>query len=265
MITIINTIYLNQWSAFSALPTFNYPMENIINILLTALLSQIIIYGIRENYKRRKRIKQLTKYLTYSLFMLKKPLYDQIRSIINFSRQISINKDDHITFHEVTSFNLDSILSIGDDNLFEILFLKPKLKEEKKGKLYNEIMHKLKYLSTIMVSLKESWHQYLKGYEKYRDAYNDNINNTGNLFNQMIFDELNSKEQAKDTFLEQLDIIRFEWINSAIENNLDMYVAKELYLLPVRKLCIDFPLHKFSSLLLSYINDCLFAIENIDE
>ena len=225
-----------------------------------------IINRLIENNKENKRLKELEKYFKSSIELLKKPLELQQKAFVKTSKILKEKKEQHIILEDVTNFHVNLIKEISNKDLYTIFIINKKGAIEEKTQLYAKLRASIDYIDNLKVTYKKDFEKFWKSYDTNQQEYKKNIEVTDQAFGDMI-SQSNPSSIQRDEFLHAVDEIRFKWMSfkKTDVEFMDMYIAKELYLEPLRELCKINMHDPRASLILKHVMLSIYAFHNIAE
>ncbi len=236
---------------------------------LTPILIFILGYIINkmiENHKEKRRLVELEEYFKRCIELLEKPLNKQKKEFIKLSHSLKHEKQQHIYLGSVTNFHVERIKEISSKDLYTIFIRNKKGNIFEKTDLYEKLLASIDTIHIVKNSFKDDYLLLKESHYKYQQKYNKNLEMTDKLFYKM-FSESKKPSLKEDLFLSKIEEIRLGWSSSKKEgyHYTDMYVAKQMYLEPIKDLCKESMRDPRSAEILEYIMLSIYAYNNVEE
>lgn len=236
---------------------------------LTPILIFILGYIINkliENNKEKKRLIELEEYFRESIYLLKKPVNKQKQAFIDVSHKLKEQKEQHIILDYSPNFHVDQIKVISNKDLYTIFIKNKKGSISEKTLLYGKLKAGIDYIDNLKVSFKSDFLRFWESYDKNQQEYKRNIEITDEAFAKMVSQSRHPSMQ-NDLLLPALDKIRLKWMGFKKEGFefTDMYIAKEMYINPVRELCKENMHDPRAAFIMKHIMLANYAFHNIQE
>lgn len=235
----------------------------IIIFFLGYLVNRII-----ERRKERRRLIDLEDYFKKLVEMLDGPALKQRNALIQLANQLKQKKEGHVIVDDVTTFRVDLILEIDNQDLYTIYIKGRKGEMTLKTQEFQNLRGQLDYFSEIKDYIKSSFEELLKRTEKYNEIFRENLKLTGEAFDSIVAsNQLNNITPAQDPFIVQLDTIRATWVqqNTPLIPFQDRFVTRQHYLDPLLVLCRANPADPRTPFFLKHCLECIYAFDNLNE
>ncbi len=225
-----------------------------------------IINKLIENQKEKKRLVELEEYFKQSVRLLQKPLNRQISEFVNMAHLLKEKKEQHLVLKDITNFHVEQIKEISNKDLYSIFIKNRKASISEKTELYSKLRAGIDFIDNVRKTMRDKFTMFWESYNKNQNEYKRNIEITDELFTEMV-SRSNSNSINEDWLVSGIDQIRMKWISVKDKgvNYMDMYVAKELYLEPLRDLCKQNMRDPRTPVLIKYTMAAIYAFHNIDE
>jgi hypothetical protein len=225
-----------------------------------------IINKIIENNKERRRLKELEEYFIQSINLLQKPVNKQKQAFIDVSHKLKEKKEQHIILDYSPNFHVDQVREINNKDLYTIFIKNKKANISEKTALYGRLKAGIDYIDNLKISFKNDFLRFWESYDKNQQEYKRNIEITDEAFAEMVSQSRHPSMQ-NDLLLPALDQIRLKWMSYKKEGYefYDMYIAKEMYINPVRELCKENMHDPRAVFIMKHIMLANYAFHNIEE
>lgn len=218
-----------------------------------------------ENRKERQRLNELEEYFKQSVRLLQKPLTRQIDEFLNISHLLKEKKEQHLVLKDITNFHVEQIKEISNKDLYSIYIKNREASILEKTELYSKLRAGIDFIDNVRKTMREKFMMFWESYNKNQNEFKRNIEITDEIFNDLIARSPSPSIQA-DWLVSGIDKIRLNWISVKDKgiDYMDMYVAKELYLEPLRELCKQDMRDPRTAALLKYTMAAIYSFHNID-
>lgn len=215
-----------------------------------------------ERHKRKMDLRSLKEYFIALIDLLNEPITRQADSFITFSRRLKQKHESSYSISKIAAFNLENIKEISHFDLYE-LFLKGQQNDvKKKTEFFQKIQVSLRVLEAIgstyendftafmnkALAFQERWRS---GMTAIRDAHDE-------YMTELAVADFNPG--GGDRFVQPLRELFDSFVK--IENHRDMHVAIDVFIRPLRELCIKHPASKKMPVFLRHAMACIDAYEN---
>ena len=239
----------------------------VITTLLIFVLGYIVNRRI-EDEKENKRLVELEEYFVKLIELLEVPLLKQKDALVEFTRKLKQNTEQHYFVADVTSFRVDMIKDIENRDLYDIFIKRKRGGIELKTHLFRKIRGQIDYLDEVKKTIKSSFEELMEKSSGHESIYKENLKVTSEAFDNMLTQNIaNGIKPEQDFFLVELDKIRLAWMKTGTDERpfQDRYLARQHYLEPVQKLCRSTFGDSRATFILKHILECIYAFDNIEE
>ena len=239
----------------------------VVTTILIFFLGYIVNRRI-EIIKENKRLNELEEYFIKLIELLEEPLLKQKEALIELTKKLKENIEQHYFIDEVSSFRVDLIKEIENRDLYDIFIKRKKGKTEVKTKLFQKIRGQIDYLDEVKKSISTSFEELMDKSGKYETLYKENLKITSEAFENILTqNELRGVKPKQDPFLVGLENIRAAWMQTGTAERpfQDRYLARQHYLEPVLELCKQSAGDPRATFVLKHILESINAFDNIEE
>lgn len=236
---------------------------------LTPILIFILGYIINEiikNNNEKKRLEELEMYFLSLIQILDQPLKKQIEVFIKFSHSLKEKKTQHLILSKVPNFHVEQIKEISSKDLYSIFIKNKKGSISKKTELYGKLRASIDFFDEVKKSGNYYITMFSENYRKYQTELTLSLEKLDITFFRMMA-ESKAASLEQDPLLNNMSKTRSAW--KSIENEgidyKDMYIAKEMYIEPLRELYNQNIRDARSAIFLKYIMKSIYAFNNIQE
>jgi len=240
-----------------------------IDAIMSAIIALVVI-GLSylaskglENFKERKRLKQIEAYFWTLIDNISEPIQTQIKLYSKTAEELDEKDHKDFVYFETPDLNLHIFATISPKDLHTIFLSKKKLKLGERTKHFTKIINTIEFIKSQKISMKQNFVEFFSDFRKYEDSWQKNGEAVFRYFDNFLhYNKSNNILPSQDAFMKKMDSIISSW--SKLEKSKNFYVAYDNLIKPLRNLCIEFPIDPCSNMILPFLVEADYAFNNID-
>jgi len=171
-------------------------------------------------------------------------------------------------FKTIKDLDLEYLKRIDHKDLFT-MYISKKGETESRTKEFKTLIDNIDLLKSRKNFLNELFNQYKSKYETYQKEFQDNINSIHKLYTSSAGTAITSTliTGESDKFIKSIEQIFKKWVELPDANKVDSsdpYIVLNQIILPILKLCEEYPLHPSVNKFSMHCRDGRFILENND-